>query len=585
MRTKTLLSYGVAVILGFFTLSSYAEDLITIYYQALENDPTFKQAHAEWLAEQELIPIARAGLLPTIDVTSAIKRSYADPGPTDDHKYFNSSGYTLAISQPVFNLENWRTFSTAKTTVKAAAANYAAAAQDLMYRTAAAYFDVLKAYDQLRYTLANKKAIYQELITTRKKYEVGLIAITGYYEAQSRYDSAIAQEIIDRTFLNDELENLRAITGHYYSNLKGLEKQAPLVTPQPENINQWVTIANEQNYTIKMQQFLTQAAKEFVGIQKAQGFPTVSADVAGGETFYKNFSDNKVTTASVGLSLNYPLYTGGLISSQTKQAHYLYLQQLAQLQYTYNNVTSLTRQSYLAVVSGISKIKADAQTIKSNRKQLESTQAAYQVGTRIMPDVLDALAALYQAQQQYADDQYDYIVSTILLKQYAGTLSDGDIAKINHWLDSTITFDAKVIKNLGRIKKTSTSSAVKSRAQSYQRHASHVTAAQKTAHKTSSIKQSQKITQIKTQHSTGAHHVSQGKYGIQVAALRSYTKTQQLIRRYSSLNLMVMKTTIRGQTWYKVIQTGFSSRASAKHAIQSLPIALKQDNPWVIRLT
>jgi len=570
MSIKTLLSYGVAVTLGFFTLSSYAEDLITIYYQALANDPTFKQAHAEWLAEQELVPVAKAALLPTIDVTSQISRNYADPGSTDEHKYYSSSGYSLSISQPVFNLENWRALSTAKTTVKAAAANYAAAAQDLMYRTSYAYFNVLQAYDQLRYTIANKKAIYRELVTTKQKYAVGLIAITGYYEAQSRYDEAAAQEIIDRTSVNDALEDLRAITGHYYSNIKGLKTQAPLVTPQPKNINQWVTIAEQQNYNIMTQKYLTQAAKEFIGVQKAQGFPTIAAGASVEQNFYKDFSDTTVSTGSVGLSLNYPLYTGGLITSQAKQAQYLYLQQLAILQYQYNNVTALTRQSYLAVVSGISKIKADAQTIKSNQKQLESTQAAYQVGTRIMVDVLDSLAAVYQSQQQYADDQYDYIVNTILLKQYAGTLSDGDIAKINHWLDSTIHFDTKIIKHLGKIhNKTTTQPASEMQAKSHQQYSAHKTI-QSPPSRTTTTSQHKNVTK------------TNGKYAIQVAAFQSYSKTRQMIAQYPSLHLSSIKSTINGKTWYKIIKPGFSSRASAKQAIKSLPFALRQDNPWVI---
>ena len=571
MSIKTLLSYGVAVTLGFFTLSSYAEDLITIYYQALKNDPTFKQAHAEWLAEQELVPIAKAGLLPVIDVTGEIKRNYADPGPTDEHKYYNSSGYSLSISQPIFNLENWRTLSAAKTTVKAAAANFASAAQDLMYRTSKAYFNVLKAYDQLRYTIANKKAIYRELVTTKQKYEVGLIAITGYYEAQSRYDEAAAQEIIDRTSVNDALENLRAITGHYYTNIKGLKTQAPLITPQPKDINAWVTIAEEQNYDIMAQKYLTQAAKELIAIQKAQGFPTINADASAGQNFYKDFSDTTVSTANVGLSLNYPLYTGGLITSQTKQAQYLYLQQLGLLQFKYNNITALTRQSYLAVVSGISKIKADAQTIKSNQKQLESTQAAYQVGTRIMVDVLNSLAALYQSQQQYADDQYDYIINTILLKQYAGTLSDGDLAKINHWLNATLHFDAGIIKHLGKVYPNTTTqqSALKIQTKSNRRYAS--------SRKTNQSLASRKV-------ASQNKNVTNRKYAIQVAAFHSYAKTQQLIAQYPSLHLSSIKSTAYGKTWYKIIQPGFSSIASATKAIRSLPFALKQNNPWVIQV-
>ena len=450
--------------------------------------------------------------------------------------------------------------------MRAAGAHYAAAAQDLIYQTTDAYFNVLKAYDKLRYTVANKKAIQRELTTAKQKYRVGLIAITGYYDALASYDSAIAQEIADRTTLNDELENLRAITGHYYTKLKGLKKQIPLIRPQPKNVNAWVNQAKQQNYNIKTQQNLVLAAKDNITIQKARGYPTIDAGASFEQDYYHDYSQNHQTGAQAGFSLTYPLYTGGLISAEVRQARYLYLRELATLEFQYNDVTSQTRQSYLAVISGIRKVQADSEAVRSNQKQLESTRAAYQVGTRNMVEVLQALSDLYQSERQYSDDQYNYAVSTVLLKQYVGTLSDGDVAKINKWLDATIQFDSQVVKNLAL------TPSIKHNVVTIQKIATPQI-------KGATIQRPHPAPKTNKPSKTTTH----GVYAIQIAASRSYANAYRIAKQYSSLHLSIINTVINNQNWYKVIQPGFTSKIEATRAIQSLPMNLQQNHPWVIR--
>jgi outer membrane protein len=561
MSMKKLFLCVIPVLLGLAAVPSRAEDLMTVYRQAFANDPTFKTAHARWLAEKELVPIAKAALFPTLNVSGATARNYHTPSENNSSKYYNNTSYSLTLSQPLFNWEQWKLLSRADAAVKAATANYIAAAQDLIYRTASAYFNVLKAYEQLRYTLANKKAIHRELVTTEQQYKVGLTAITGYYDTLASYDTAIADEISARNNLNDQLENLKAITGHYYTHIQGLKTQVPLVTPKPKNINAWVNDALQQNYTLKAYQNLAVAAKEDISARKASGYPTVNFDTSYQKNHYNDYSAGTLSQASLGLSLNYPLYTGGLISAETRQARYTYAAALGQVQYQHNEVTSQTRQAYLAIISGISRIKADAQAVKSSNKQVEATQASYKVGTRNMVELLESFSQLYQSKQQYSNDQYDYLVNTILLKQYAGRLSDIDLAQINGWLRYTIKFDAKVIKNMafkhGRPHQYFT------RQNSMPPPAAP---AQGTGH----------------QHRLSKH---QHRYGIQVAASQSKQKAQKIIDAYPSLQLIISKQHIQGKTWYKVIQTGFDSKKKAQAGISKLPRNLKRKQPWVIALS
>ena len=444
----------------------YADNLMQIYYQAVKSDPHFLKAHADWLSAQQDLPIAtskigapNSGLFPYVTVTGSLTQTYQRinvGGSNSTSGYFSQNGYLITLTQPIFNYATWKSISNARFTVKAAIATYIAAAQDLMFRTAQDYFNVLNAYDQLQFTLAQKESFLHQLITVEEKFKVGLIAITGVYDAQASYDQAIAQEIQDRNNLDNQLENLRAITGMEYKSLAGLKKTIPLVIPHPCDINAWTRIAERQSYSIQSASYTMLTQREIVKQTAAGWYPTLIGVVTHGTNSQQgfppsfsrataaavgNFINTTTTTTSGGLNLNFPIFQGGYVMHSTRQEEYNYLSASQQLNLMHRQVVQRTRQAYLGVDSGISKIKADQQAIISAQNKLEATQAGYVVGTRTMVDVLNAVTDLYQAQQQWASDRYTYIINIITLKQQAGTLCPEDLLQINSWLGKSIQFD------------------------------------------------------------------------------------------------------------------------------------------------
>lgn len=422
-----------------------ADNLVQVYQQAYKSDPTFAQAQSTWHSQQMNLPIARAGYLTQVGVTGATGWNY-NSGPItnnlgqDESSWQNSFGLTL--SQPIFNVATWEQIKGAGATVKSATATYLAAEQTLMQQTASAYFSVLQAYDNLRYTIANKKAVWQQYQTSHQQYIVGLIAVTDEYDAQSRYDEVVAKQIAAQNNLDIQLENLRAITGRNYSTLSGIAVQLPLFTPQPNNIDQWVKVATKQNYNIKAQRYAEIAAMDTIKQEAAGGYPSLALTGSGTKTFtnFPQSQDVIQTQANLGLALTYNPIQGGLVIASTKQAEYNYVTAAGALEQTYRQTVEQTRSSFLSVLSYISQVQADKAAIVSAAKALAATEAGMKVGTRTMVDVLNGLSALYLAQQAYSNDQYDYLNNLIALKQAAGTLSANDLVQINSWLKKPISF-------------------------------------------------------------------------------------------------------------------------------------------------
>lgn len=431
------------------TASVSAENLLDVFRQAYTSDPTFQAAKAQFNAVKQDIPINVANFLPQIGLVGSLSRTRNDnetgANPFDSDNVFHNSGasYGISLHQSIFNYKNWASLGNADARSKQQGAILCAAYQDLLVRTSRAYFNVLTASENLRFNRAEKRAIGRQLEQSRERFKVGLIAITAVYEAQASYDAAVASEIAAQNDFANRIEELREITGVKYKRLMGLRDELPLMSPKPANIDSWVQISIQQNYNLLAARYGVQAARENIKLAVSGHLPVIDGNLG----FNYSFNDDpfgrglpsfsKQWSASVDASL--PVFNGGSVVAQTHQARYYYQQACAQQELTYRGVMANTRKSYLGIISGASRIKADQQTIKSRESALKSTEAAFQVGTRTMVDVLDASSRLFEAQQIYTRDRYDYLLNTLLLKQEAGTLTPSDLTKINRWFKQDVS--------------------------------------------------------------------------------------------------------------------------------------------------
>jgi outer membrane protein len=440
-----------ALLLGIVTLclspQTFATDLMDIYKQALENDTIFKNAYDTYMSSSEAVPQARAALFPQVGVSGLVGRNYekAAAGIFSTKVYYGTHQWQVTASQAVFNYQAWAKVQQAKASVKAAQAAFNDAAQNLMLRTAQAYFNVLFARDTLEFAEAKKRANKRQFDQATQRFQVGLDAITSVYEAKAAYDQSIATVISARNNQINQNENLRKLTNHVYDSLSPLRNnKIPLVKPEPNDINQWVDTGLKQNYKLYAAKYNLEVAKESLKAISAGNWPVLA--IQTNTTTTRNqihslgnnvFVPTETTQANVALALNFPVFQGGLVQSQTRQAQYDFQGSSEQLEQIYRDVVVNSRIAFNTIIDGISKVRADRQTIISQQNSLESTEAQFEVGTRTMVDVVNAQQRLFEAQQQLANDQYNLINSILNLKYLAGSLNVNDIEQVNSWLATT----------------------------------------------------------------------------------------------------------------------------------------------------
>lgn len=425
---------ALATLVGVMS-SSFAHDLIDIYALSYQHDSVYQQARADYLSAREGYPQARANLLPSLDLSGELRRSklHQQTGSTQ-----NTSRYTLSLDQRLFHVNDWFALKEADYSVQSAAATLAGSQQELMIRTAEAYFNVLSAQDNLSFATAQRRQLDEQLRQTNERYKVGVVAITDVKEAQSRRDAALAQEIGDKNALADRMEELRALTLKTPGPLSGLRTSIPLIRPQPLNMEAWVETAQMQEFDLKAARLAVKAAKANVHQQQAGHLPTVDL-----RTFYEGRDEPRARAASstpfskgwsVAVQGNLPIFEGFAIQSRAKQASYDHLSSQYRLETARRLAVTNTRNAYRGVLTNISQVQALYQAVESAKIALKATKAGFSVGTKTNVDVLDRIADLFEQRQRYAEARYSYILSSLRLKREAGILSVDDLREVNAWL-------------------------------------------------------------------------------------------------------------------------------------------------------
>lgn len=417
-----------------------AQDLMDVYQQAKQSDPQIKQAKAQYQAAQEAKPQARAGLLPQLNAGAEASRVHEEVNYKSSSSFlqdatrdYNRYQYSINLTQPLFHWSTYKRLDQADASVAQAAAQYAAAEQDLMVRVTNRYFGVLNAVDALQVAKAQERAIKRQLEQARQRHEVGLIARTAVEEAKARYDSARADVIAAENGVDSAREALREITGVPMGDLAKVASDIPLNSPKPNDAQAWADKAEQQNWQLTASRRAAEAAMANVGVQRGGHYPTLDLVGSYGEQDQTGgtFGGQDTTSAAVGLQLNVPIFSGGATSSKVRQAQYQYTSAREQLEQVHRSVLRQTADAYRGVESSIQRVKALAQAKVSNKSALDATQAGYEVGTRTIVDVLDAQQNYFQAQRNYQQAVYDYLLNTLNLKQAAGTLSPGDLRSLN----------------------------------------------------------------------------------------------------------------------------------------------------------
>lgn len=424
-----------------------AIDLFQTYQKALAYNADYLKAIASNQAGQEQPNIARAALLPQISAVGNLTENYFDQGGITAN--YHQMTASAQLNQVVFDYSKLSALTKAKFASQLSDLQLINARQVLMTNVAQAYFDVLYAEDTLLATQMTKSAFEKQMTQANAAFKVGTVTIADVNDALSGYDSAAAQEIQDTNNLIYKKNQFRNLTGVDPEQIQPLQEQINLQLPTPQSDNLWSKLAESGNVNVLIANKQVDMAKQDISTARAGHYPTVSLQAqyqyqGTGSLDSTNASDTQSQafnypggplssygTGSIGLQLSIPIFAGGGINAQTRQASDNYDAAIQQAVSVDRQTNQNTRNAYWSVYNGVSIVNAQKSSLLSAKTKLNSDTLGYQVGVRNSVDLVQSQKNYYQTFQTYQQSRYQYLMSQVELQYLSGRIDESFLQKIN----------------------------------------------------------------------------------------------------------------------------------------------------------
>ncbi len=436
----------LAVLLLFFTAvpmmtTQAAEDaagLREVFELALVYDDAWSAAQARARAAAESYPIARAGLLPSLSATGTLGRTHreTDQAGQELSREYAQDTLRLQARQPLLNRERWMRVRMAQRDADIGGLELDLAYQDLIQRTVNAYLNLLQAQEQRALVQAEIDAIDAQMQQIKRMREGGVATVTDVYEAQARLDLARAREIEARNLQEIRRRELLKIIRQPVGMIKVLGEQAGYERPIPYDMDAWTQMASDNALEVQAQKLALERAGFNVDRARSQHLPTLDG-VAAWERFgNSDLGYARDRYGRVSLELHVPLYMGGRISAETREARARFDQALDESELTRRESELKASSAFLELSSSLARIEALEQAVRSSEVALQASEISLSVAYRTFVDVLDAQQQLYRTRFDLLGARIEYVRAMVALNAAVGMLNEDTIDHIDTWMET-----------------------------------------------------------------------------------------------------------------------------------------------------
>ncbi|MFZ2169567.1 MAG: TolC family outer membrane protein [Methylococcaceae bacterium] len=425
---------------------SYAEDLLTVYQQALEADPELKTAELKVEIGAAQKGQALGQMLPQINANAnwsannqRLLGAAATPAipatPTSTSNY-HGTRYTIALSQTLLDFEKFWTWRHAQEIENQYASENIEAQHALMFNVVEKYFDVLDAEDQLTLVQAEKETTIRQLEQVQKQYAKQLVLITDLYEVEARLDQIKADEIEAETILVTARESLKELTNTTPVALYKLRDEIEYKELEGA-LDNWIEVAKSENPTLAAQLSAIAAAGNDVAAQKSKYMPVVDLQLNYYSTntgFNSVNLGRNVETQVAAINVNVPLFTGGTTTNKMYEAQHKLSISKYENEAKIRALIKETSDSFLSSNANVRRISATRKALASAIKSRESMESGFRYGVQTISDVLDAQQDEFRSRRDLSQAKYSYIKNKMRFLKAVGLISEENMVEVNNWL-------------------------------------------------------------------------------------------------------------------------------------------------------
>lgn len=430
LAVSTLLAVGNA---GAITLQQ-------AYEAALKNDPTYRMGIQANESAKENRILGRSQLLPSVSASynrnkNVVDRETTDPrfsNPIVDHPKYSSTSASVQLRQSILNLDGIQRYRQGKVQTQAGAEQFQVDTNEVAVRVLTAYLDALFAEDQLALSRVQRDMYAEQQKVNERLFEKGEGTRTDMLETKARLDLAEAQLIEAQDQAVVQRNVLEGIIGGPAGTLDKLGEGFRVGGLIEGSFEDWKKRAIDNSHELQVARLGVENARLEIGRIKAGHLPRIDfvASYGKGDNETINTLNQDNTNRSLGVQVNIPIYQGGAINAQTRQAAANYERARADLDARTDKLLVEVRRAHSLVQSSVRKVDALVKATESAKLLMTATEQSIKGGVRINLDLLNAQQQLFTSQRDLAQARYAYLIAVLRLRAYTGEVGSDDIRAI-----------------------------------------------------------------------------------------------------------------------------------------------------------
>lgn len=431
--------------------AAYADDLLSIYRQALEADPELKSSETKIKVGTAQTGQALGEMLPQVTGTGNwslnSQRGLNQENIVKGRRLNNTEGvndyygtrYVVSLNQTLLDFAKFWNWRKAQTTESQYTLENVQAQQSLLFKVVDTYFTVLEAGDELSFFKSEEETTRQQLEQVQKLFDKEMAKVTELYALEARLDQIKADSIEAEAKLVTAREGLRALTGTSPATLTKLRDDIEYKALEGK-LDDWLAVAKSENPTLAAQQYAIAAADLDVAAQKARHLPVVELQLNYYNTntgFQSANLGNQTDTQVAAINVNVPIFSGGVTNQRTQEAQHKLTLNKYDSEAKLRAIIKETSDAFLTSNANVRRIKATSKALESATKSREAMETGFGYGVETISDVLKAQEEEFKAKRDLAKAKYGYIKNRMRFMQAIGMISEENLAEVNGWLQTT----------------------------------------------------------------------------------------------------------------------------------------------------
>lgn len=410
-----------------------AETIGDALAQAYRTNSKLDAARATLRATDEAVSIANSGYRPVISAT-------ANQGVTDatartttgsvSQSETHPRGYGLTATQTIFRGgQVVNTVRAAEAQVRAGRETLRGVEQQVLLDSSTSYHDVIQNRAIVKLRESNVNVLMQERKQTRERFAVGEVTRTDVAQSEATLAAAVSALDLARS-------NLQTSQGNYERNIGTFP--GPLAEPRslkpllPPNIDEAVAVSARENPNVVAALYTEQQARHQVDQIYGQLLPTAQLQASLSRQYDPAGSTAaEVDSKSITGTITVPLYTGGLVEAQVRQAKQTHISRIQQIEQARTETKSTVVTAWSSLIAARAQLVSDSAQVASAQTALTGVREEERVGQRTELDVLNAEQVLLNARVSVVTDKRNIAVAEYTVMNTIGRLNIQELGAVD----------------------------------------------------------------------------------------------------------------------------------------------------------